>query len=264
MAEDPAAKVQTDAYLAVIQADDARDGAAWPDAVRWYRNAIGLYEDLARSRPGWHPQIVQYRLTYCANEIAQILQRTGKSEKDLLAAPVAAPDSGASEAAEANDGLLKENELLRQDVDRLNAELQAARPAAESLEADGKRWQAEAEDLRAQLESLSNKVVQAAPPSRKDVKALKKENERLAYELEQARKRVNALLETLGRQKRESDEKLAEAVRAKRIEKLEAYIKGLRADLKFSEDQIDIFRREVGRLQERIAEMEKESARQKK
>jgi DNA repair exonuclease SbcCD ATPase subunit len=213
-------KAQTEAYLAVIKGDTSRDNTEWRDAIRWYRNAMALYESIRRTDPAWHPDVIQYRLAYCANEIAWIVQETGKTEAQILAGLDAPPAAPTNVTAAVNAALTLENELLRTEIDRLNAELQA-RPVADSWEAELRREREDRVSMAAQLAAMSNKLASAAEPSRKDIKEAREKAARLEGELEAARKREKAASQELERQ----------AVELKQADALKARVAQLSAEL---------------------------------
>lgn len=58
------------AYLAVVQAELARAEKRVPDAVSGYKTALSLFGRLQVEYPGWHGDMVGYRVADCNNAIA--------------------------------------------------------------------------------------------------------------------------------------------------------------------------------------------------
>lgn len=58
------------AYLAVVQAELARAEKRVPDAVSGYKTALSLFGKLQVEYPGWHGDMVGYRVADCNNAIA--------------------------------------------------------------------------------------------------------------------------------------------------------------------------------------------------
>ncbi|MFH0909845.1 MAG: hypothetical protein V1929_13880 [bacterium] len=272
-------QVQLDAYTAVVHGDQARDRGDWKNAVRSYRDAATFYKRLAADAPQWHPDIVQYRLTYCANEIAAIAGRSGRTEAELLAAPDADVPASTNEIARRVNELSSQNDALRAELDRLNQEIQA-RPANDSRDADVRRFKGEVAGLQAQLAGMSNELAQVSPTNGNLVASLRADHERLQAELEKARKHSIALRETIDLQEKElkkvdelrtrvdslkgerdrlyaemkkARNELDHALQEKRVMKLEALVTNLRVEVKMARDEEE-------KLRERIATLEKENA----
>ena len=150
----PPLQEASDAYVALVQADQARDRSDWKAAAQGYRDAIQRYTRLGKQYPTWEPDIVQYRVAYCMNQAEVISQKTGSSSGAPPAGAAAAPAAAAvavPAAAATNEpagdsyrerdlALLEENQYLRQRTAELQgaadeAAEQAAPAAAE--EADG-------------------------------------------------------------------------------------------------------------------------------
>lgn len=60
------------AYLAVVQAELARAEQHVPDAVAEYKTALSLYGRLQGEYPGWHADLVGYRVADCNNMLAEL------------------------------------------------------------------------------------------------------------------------------------------------------------------------------------------------
>ena len=74
-------QIQTEAYIQLVQADQSLDAGRLDEALRQYQAARDYYVRLAREFPGWEPRVIQYRKTYCDNQIADIQrQQAGGQE----------------------------------------------------------------------------------------------------------------------------------------------------------------------------------------
>ena len=149
----PPLQEASDAYVALVQADQARDRSDWKVASQGYREAIQRYTKLNKQYPAWEPDIVQYRVAYCMNQAEVISQKLGSSNpapaasaaasEAAPAAPAAAAVPAAAVAASGDTyrerylALLEENQYLRQRMAELQgaAEEAAEKPAAAEGEA---------------------------------------------------------------------------------------------------------------------------------
>lgn len=89
---DPA-QIQTEAYVNLVQADQGLDAGRLDEALAQYQVSRDYYLQLAKDFPGWEPRIVQYRKTYCDNQIADIQRRqeTGQPAELPELAPLPPP-----------------------------------------------------------------------------------------------------------------------------------------------------------------------------
>ena len=71
---DPA-QIQTEAYINLVQADQSLDAGRLDEALTQYQAARDYYLRLAKDFPGWEPRVIQYRKTYCDNQIADVERR---------------------------------------------------------------------------------------------------------------------------------------------------------------------------------------------
>jgi chromosome segregation ATPase len=181
--ESPMPREQLDAYVAMIQADRARDRGAFKEAVQGYREAQLAYERLAKTRPELDPRIVEFRRTYCANQIDALLKQAGKSEEELLAEPPS-PDEGALATSRARYvELLKAHNALQDEVASARQAIEQTRREAEAREADVNRLRDDMERVRNQLTTSTNAMTAAQLLSEQVAASLKVENERLKREL---------------------------------------------------------------------------------
>jgi Flp pilus assembly protein TadD len=97
---DPA-QIQTEAYVNLVQADQSLDAGRLDEALTQYKVARDYYLQLAQDFPGWEPRVIQYRKTYCDNQIADVEHRQigGQPEELPELAPELAPEPTAPVAA---------------------------------------------------------------------------------------------------------------------------------------------------------------------
>ncbi|HRT05735.1 MAG TPA: hypothetical protein P5204_08555 [Kiritimatiellia bacterium] len=247
---DPA-QIQTEAYVNLVQADQSLDAGRLDEALAQYKAARDYYLQLAKDFPGWEPKIIQYRKTYCDNQIIDVERRLaggGAEELPELEAPppaVAAamePEEEEAEPAPSQSVELDylksrvarlENELAALDTDnlRLREELKSASKAKADLDAlradldrKNERIQALEKELEAkqQLDQALNDMEASANDLRAENARLKDELKKLDAELDDAEVRADqAELKA-----KQAEDKLKDAEKAaqkaeKEIEKAE-------------------------------------------
>ena len=216
---DPA-QIQTEAYVNLVQADQSLDAGRLDEALTQYKAARDYYLQLAKDFPGWEPKIIQYRKTYCDNQIVDVERRLagGAVAEELpeLAAPPAAAIAAMEPEEEAEPvpsqsvelDYLKsrvtrlENELAALDTDnlRLREELKSAAQAKADLDAlradldkKNERVQALEQELGAkqQLDQALNDMEASANDLRAENARLKEELKNLDAELDDAEVRAD-------------------------------------------------------------------------
>lgn len=89
---DPA-QIQTEAYVNLVQGDQSLDAGRLEEALSLYKTARDYYRQLARDFPDWEPRVIQYRMTYCDNQILDAERRLaggGPAELPVLETPTVA------------------------------------------------------------------------------------------------------------------------------------------------------------------------------
>jgi tetratricopeptide (TPR) repeat protein len=86
---DPA-QIQTEAYVNLVQADQSLDAGRLDEALAQYNAARDYYQQLAKDFPGWEPRVIQYRKTYCDNQITDVERRLNGGQPEEL--PELAPE----------------------------------------------------------------------------------------------------------------------------------------------------------------------------
>ncbi len=201
---DPA-QIQTEAYVNLVQADQSLDAGRLDEALALYKAARDYYLQLAQDFPGWEPKIIQYRKTYCDNQILDVERRLagGGVEElpELEALPPVAAAEPEPEAADAEPlpsssvelDYLKsrvtrlENELAALDTDnlRLREELKSATQAKADLDAMRAELGKKDERIQALEKELGAKqqLDQALNDMEASINDLRAENARLKAEM---------------------------------------------------------------------------------
>lgn len=233
---DPAA-FQTEAYIRVMQADQALDEGDDATARAYYAEGLDLFRELAKSYPGWEPRIIAYRIAYCEDKLDALADAPrvwtedaagAVAAADVPTAPaVAAPSAPARPATVPADNDAA-SALSRAKADRAEAlarahaaeqELSAVRSrgdeAAGTLQALEARLAKEREEARAALEAKDAEIARctaekvAAERGKEEAEAetaklarryesLEKSLEETAGELEAAREEIARLSKALG------------------------------------------------------------------
>jgi len=222
---------QVAAYVAVVKADHARDRGARDEAATLYRDAMAKYRAIAQKYPDWHPEVVQYRLSYCENELAGLQNRTD-GDKTADGAPhekaPGAPDAATAEALQRLTQLETENAALRQEKSTLETDLAAVQKARlEAPELAAARD--EAARLQEQVVALSNRLA-----------AVVEEHDRTAADLVAAREKLD-----------EAKGKLKEAQKETRqLNPLREERDRLQAELKAAQEAVQAGTQDAGQAAE--------------
>ena len=200
---DPA-QIQTEAYVNLVQADQSLDAGRLDEALAQYQAARDYYLQLAKDFPGWEPRVIQYRKTYCDNQIADVERRkSGQQPEELpeleplpsepptpetTPAPTPAPAPAATPAPDAPP------------------------PAARAVEVDY---------LKSRIASLESEVA--------DLSSLQEESDALLAQNDQLRKDLDAANQSLA-QRPEIDPAALDALRAD-VKAKEEQIQSLQAQL---------------------------------
>lgn len=157
---------QVEAYKAVVKADLARDSGAIAEAQRLYREAMDLYNGIAQKDPNWHPEIVQFRLSYCRSQAEALKGRAeGELPPEGSATKSESPDVALAEAQQRVAQLEAENQTLRTENEKameLQSSLQADMEAVQKARLEAPELSAAREEIRGLLEQVavfSNQLV---------------------------------------------------------------------------------------------------------
>lgn len=177
-------KGHLDGYIAMVNADRARDRGQYKSALQSYREARMLYQKVGRENPEWHPEVVQYRLTYCQNQIDALLKQSGKSEAELLAEPEAAAEGDLARTRAKYADLMKEHAEAQAKLTEVQSTLQ--RVQGEVLARDGEiaRLREDINRARDQLLASTNTMAAANQLAQNVVASLEEEVRRLKRDLQ--------------------------------------------------------------------------------
>lgn len=218
---DPA-QIMNEAYINLVQADQSLDAGRLDEALSQYQAARDYYRQLAQDFPGWEPRIIQYRKTYCDNQIADVERRQGAGSAAELpeleplspAIPAAVePEPAAPPAAERSvevdylksriasleaevaeidalqnqiDTFSAENERLRRDLETANRQLadraSGEQSALAGLQADAAAKDQQIQALQKDLES-KKQLDQALNDMEAKLNDLRAQNDRLNQEI---------------------------------------------------------------------------------
>jgi len=124
----PAVDRFREAYELLVMGDEARDVASVDEAIRLYRDALGLYLSLSREYPDWQPDVTRFRISYCDSQLEVLLRRleaeamknddgNGEDPVDPLS-----PGSSGEPVTEPADGPFDEEIPAGSDLNRVRAE----------------------------------------------------------------------------------------------------------------------------------------------
>lgn len=190
-AEDDLTQDQIAAYVAVVKADLARDAGSVAEARRLYLEAQELYEAIAKKNARWHPEIVQFRLSYCKSQLEALRDRPeGERPAPNAAAAASAPDTATAEALERLTRLETENAELKTMRQALEHELAALSNRVAEAMAEVDRLGAERDALRQQLAD-AEAALQAASRDEEADAQLRRERDALQDALQAAAKALD-------------------------------------------------------------------------
>lgn len=253
-------QIMNEAYISLVQGDQSLDAARLDEALALYVQAQEYYQRLARDFPGFEPRIIQYRKTYCDNQITDINRKLAQPVGGSLpplearapawpppAAPIVttAPLPSASVTGERS----VEIDYLKSRIDSLEAEL----AEHDTLQEEVDRLAAANQTLNQQLEQARRQVAERASGDQEAVQTLRTE---LAAKDEQ----LQALQRDL-EAKRQLDQALND-MEAKvselrtMTERLNEEIKNLDLELDDAEIRVDQAELRANQAEKKLAEAE--------
>ena len=194
-AADPA-QLQTDAYVALAQAEAALDANRPDDAAALFRQALDTYNAIARDYPDFSAATIRYRSTYCQNQLADLEARLGVASRPKPARPAEpapAPAAPSSDAATAKPSSRAEHEL--------NLELAYLRSRLASLEAELTQADETESSLNSRIQLLQMETNRLARALDERADATQEDWERLLADRDEAR----AALDDANRRLAEAD-----------------------------------------------------------
>ena len=189
---DPA-QIQTEAYVNLVQADQSLDAGRLDEALTQYQAARDYYLQLAKDFPGWEPRVIQYRKTYCDNQIADVERRKSGGQPDELpeleplpaALPVSEP-AAPEEAPVANRSA--ELDYLKSRIASLETDL----AGFDALQKQFDALSSENKQLRKDLEASERKLAEKESGSQSALDELRNDLAKKTEEIQALRKDVDA------------------------------------------------------------------------
>ena len=230
-------QIQTEAYINLQLGEESLDAGRLDDALAQYKVSRDYYQQLAKDFPGWEPRVIQYRKTYCDNQIADIERRQAGGQPaelpELASAPEEAPAAEPVTAAPAPAPV----------PDR-SAEVDYLKGRIASLEAD----LAEIDTLQDELEALGN----ANDKLKRELEAVKKSQDGKAKEAEAAADKLRAELADKDQQLQKLQQDLAAKKQLDQaLNDMEANLGDLRAQNARLDKEIKTLDRELDEAESR-------------
>ena len=172
-------QIMNEAYIYFMQGDQSLDAGRLSEAQGFYEQARDLYARLGSEFPGFEPRIVQYRKTYCDNQILDLARRQGLPPAGELPplvaripgrAPAQAPQPVVTPVAGAGDRAV-EIDYLKSRLSSLEKELTELDALTDELE----RLEAANRALEKQLETANRKLKDSAGRDQEALGALQAE-----------------------------------------------------------------------------------------
>ncbi len=254
MLTDPA-QIMNEAYIQLVQGDQSLEAGRLDEAFAFYEQAREHYERLAREFPGFEPRIIQYRKTYCDNQITGIRRQQAmpaagdlpplearapaRSLPEPAVAPLEPPAPAASGRSVEIDYLnsridsleteLAELDGLQEEVDRLieaNRALQQQLDQAHRQLAERDSGEQEAvQSLRAELTARDRQIqaLQRDLDAKRQLDQALNDMEARVNELTAANARLNEEIKTLDAELDDAEIRADQAeLRAEQAEKKQA------------------------------------------
>ena len=275
---DPA-QIQTEAYVNLVQADQSLDAGRLDEALTQYKAARDYYRQLAKDFPGWEPRVIQYRKTYCDNQIADVERRKAGGQPEELpelqpppaetpAQPIPVPDVAESPEPEETPVASPSAELdyLKSRVASLEADLaefDGLQKAFDALTSENQQLRGDLDAAQRKLadqESGTQSVLDGlrADLARKDeqLQALQRDVE-AKKQLDQALNDMEAQVNDL----RAQNERLNQEIKNLDGELDDAEVRADQAELKAkqAEDSLQKAEKEVQKAREQKADAERAS-----
>ena len=189
---DPA-QIQTEAYVNLVQADQSLDAGRLDEALTQYQAARDYYLQLAKDFPGWEPRVIQYRKTYCDNQIADVERRKsgGQPEElpELEPLPAALP---ASEPAVPEEEPVANRSAELDYLKSRIASLETDLAGFDALQKQSDALSSENKQLRKDLEASERKLAEKESGSQSALDGLRNELAKKTEEIQALQKDVDA------------------------------------------------------------------------
>lgn len=245
---DPA-QIMNEAYIHLVQGDQGLDAGRLDEALSLYSQARDYYQRLSREFPGFEPRIIQYRKTYCDNQIADIERRQGMAPGADLPplraqaptwtppAPALAPMAPPPAALPATTERSVEVDYLKGRIDSLEAELAEIDILQEELDAmtaEKNRLSAQVAEANRQLASRSQGEQEAVQSLRAELAAKDEQIQSLQRDLDAKRQLDQALndMEAKVNELRTMTDRLNEEIKTLDAELDDAEVRADQADFR--------------------------------
>lgn len=242
---DPA-QIMNEAYINLVQGDQSLDANRLDEALALYTQAQDYYQRLAREFPGFEPRIIQYRKTYCDNQITDIQRKQAQPADGYLPplearAPAwpspAAPTAAAVPPAPAATERSVEVDYLKSRIDSLEAELaerDIRQEEIDQLTAANRALEQQLEQARRQVSERANGNQEVVQSLRAEMAAKDKQLQILQRDLDAKRQLDQALNDMEGKANkwRIMTERLNEEIKTLDLELDDAEIRADQAELR--------------------------------
>ena len=258
---DPA-QIQTEAYVNLVQADQSLDAGRLDEALAQYQTARDYYLQIAKEYPGHEPRIIQYRKTYCDNQIADIQRRKsgGAPEELPELAPAPAQEEhlpvAESPAAESPTDRTAEIDYLKSRIAELEAELSkldALQNEVETLASANEQLKKDLDAAQRQLAEKSAGEQSALDGVRADLADKDRQIQKLQNDLDSKKQLDQALndMEAKANDLSARNERLDQEIKTLDAELDDAEVRADQAELKAkqAEDRAKQAERELAALQ---------------
>lgn len=143
--------LQTSAYMAIMRGDQARDAEQLPEAAQAYQDALKGYQRIQQIDPAFKAKIIDYRISYCTNQIKDLQTRLAKQDNPELSSA----RSALKELQLRYQALESDAEALRKQTVTFRDKEQAALLKAEQAEAKAGEAAARAQKLAEAVKKLA-------------------------------------------------------------------------------------------------------------
>ena len=273
---DPA-QIQTEAYVNLVQADQSLDAGRLDEALTQYQAARDYYLQLAKDFPGWEPRVIQYRKTYCDNQIADVERRkSGGQPEELpeleplpeeapaqpIPVPAVAESSEPEETPIANQSA--ELDYLKSRVASLEADLaksDALQTAFDALSAENKQLRTDFDAANRKLTEQENGTQSVLDGLRADLARKDEQNQALQRDVD-AKKQLDQALNDLEAQVndlRAQNERLNQEIKNLDGELDDAEVRADQAELKAKQAEASLQKaeKEIQKARAQKADAEK-------
>jgi Flp pilus assembly protein TadD len=232
-AEDPADKF-LQAFFQIQEAERSAKRDDYTRALARFENALQILNEIRATNPGWNPHIIEYRLKYCADNIAELQRQQMMAAPPVPPArppaPAPTPEPEAEFPEEVAAPTIEPTEFS-EEINRLNAEI--ARLRAQITELDAAKKEADARLQRA--------LAQVSPTETTiQLETYMRENTQLSARLAEAQTQI-----------RELRAQLDDATPA-RVRQLEEELAATRQELAATKAQLAEARRELADTNARL------------